>query len=47
MYDALTRHTYAELFKAAEAELTAKIAASLAPVLKKHPHLATAVGTGQ
>jgi hypothetical protein len=47
MYDATTRYTYAQLFKQTEATLMQKIASDLVPVLKAHPHIAAAVGSGK
>lgn len=37
MYDAITRNTYAELFKTAEAKLPERVGAALVKVASKHP----------
>ena len=47
MYNAVTRYTYAVLFKQAQETLMQKIASDLVPVLKAHPHIAAAVGSGK
>lgn len=43
MYDAITRETYAELFKKAEEGVSERLAKNLAPVLRKHAWLADAL----
>lgn len=37
MYDAVTRSTYQELFKTAEAKLPERVGAALVKVASKHP----------